>query len=688
MKNTIRRSQLVPAIVALAALLAIGAWLILGYVQKEKERDLHGWRTLLGTVADSRSQNIGQWLDAQMAVIREIAENASVRFYLTQYTATPDGGSFTPPAQAGYLRNLLEATAERSHFAGTPNQARIPANIDLPVDSGLVIVDQEGKPIAETSGFRTDDTLRATLLEVIKSGKPGLQDLYTNARGEAVIGFVMPIFHVQFGGGKQALGAVAGVKRARDGLFPLIAHKGTLTSADETVLIRREGDNISYLTPLADGTHPLRKRLPVTEDLAGSFALTQPGMFGVKKDYTGREVLMTSRTLTQTPWTLVQKVDASEALKESREHQRFLLTSLFLSVLVGLAALIAAWWHGASVKERTVSEEMRAKSRELARQSALLQSVMDGTPDLVFILSDQHLDFCNAALCRAIGEKPTALAGKTLSSILGPAAAHPIEAIITGAQSSGKAASRMTDIEIGERSGIYYVSVIPIEKGGDKRQVLCICRDMTREQEAQSKRQALMNKLVTVLTEAVDQHDPFCAEHSGRTAQVAVALGKALAIDAATLEALDMAAKLANVGKMFLPRDLLTKHDPLTAEEQALLQTHVKHSVEVLKGLDFEGPVATIVAQKSEHVDGSGYPKGLKGEELLPASRILAVANAFVAMVSARAYRAGLPLKDALDKLLVEADSKYDRHVVGALFHIAQNRHEWDSWSSPREDKG
>ena len=687
MKNSVRRSQLVPALVILVALLAIGTWLILGYAQKEKERDLHGWQTILGTVADSRAQSIGQWLDAQTTVIREIAENASVRFYLTQYIGVAEGEPPTPPAQAGYLRNLLEATAERSHFAGTPNQTRVPANIDLPVDSGLVIADQKGMPIAETSGFRTDDTLRATMLEVIKSGKPALQDFYANARGEVVIGFVMPIFHVQFGEGKQALGAVAGVKRARDGLFPLIAQKGTLTSADETVLIRREGDNVSYLTPLSDGSLPLRKQLPLTEDLAGSFALTQPGLFGVKKDYAGREVLMTSRGLAQTPWTLVQKVDASEALKESREHQRFLLTSLFLSVLVGLVGLVAAWWHGASVKERNVSEEMRAKSRELARQSKLLQSVMDGTPDLIFILANQHLDFCNSALGKAIGEQPASLAGKTLSSIFGPAAAEPIETMVQDVRTSGQAASRMIEIEIGEKSGIYYVSAIPIDKGDEKQRILCISRDMTMEQQAQTRRQALMNRLVTVLTEVVDQHDPFCAEHSGRTAQVAVALGKALSIDAATLDALDLAAKLANVGKMFLPRDLLTKHDALTSEEQALLQTHVHHSVEVLKGLDFEGPVATIVGQKSEHVDGSGYPKGLKGDELLLASRILAVANAFVAMVSARAYRAGLPLKDTLDKLLAEADTKYDRHVVAALFHIAQNRQEWDSWSSPRSGK-
>lgn len=687
MKKTLRRAQLVPAVIGLVAFLAIGIWLILGYVQKEKERDLHSWQTLLGAVADSRAQSVGQWLDAQAAVIKELAENASVRFYLTQGlgTAEPGAESSALPAQIGYLRNLLEATAERSRFSGAAAQARVPANIDLPVDSGLVIADQTGRPVAETTGFRTDDTLRATLQEAIKTGKPVLQDFYVNARGEVVLGFAVPIFHVQLGGGvQQPLGAVAGIKRARDELFPLLSRKGTLTSADETLLVRREGDAVSYLTPLADGTPALRKRLPLASaELAEAHALNDPGAFALKQDYAGREVLMASRGLAQTPWVLVQKVDATEALRESREHQRFLLTSLLLTVLVGMAALVAAWWHGASVKEHSVAADLRAKSRALAQQSALLQSVTDGTPDLIFIVAENHLEFCNQALGNIVGETPALLPGKTLSSIFGPAAAQPIEAMVQDAQAKLQGASRMIELEIGEKTRIYFFTAIPIaaEEGGHR--VLCICRDMTSEQQAQTKRQALMNQLVTTLTQIVDLHDPFCAEHSARTAQVAVALGKALGVDAPTLEALDLAAKLANVGKMFLPRELLTKLEPLTAEEQALLHSHVQHSVEVLKGLEFEGPVTTIIAQKSEHVDGSGYPNGLQGEDLLLASRILAVANAFVAMASARAYRAGLPLKETLDKLLGEADTKYDRHVVAALFHVAENRQEWVSWSAP-----
>jgi len=679
------RTHRAPAILGLVLLLVMGIWSVVHYAASEKERDLRAWETLLGVVAESRAQSVNQWVDSQYAVIRELTENASLRFYLSQTIAASNAESLeTQAAQTGYLRNLLETTAERSGFSQLSRQAMIQANIAATSDSGIVIIDKTGKVVVETSGFQSDETLKATLLRAMESGKPTLQDLYENGRGEVVLGFAIPVFAAQSGSGAQAIAAVAGVKRARDELFPLLLRKGTLTSADETLLLRREGEAIAFVSPLADGTAPLRKRIAsTTANLAEAEALGKPGGFSLRPDYSGREVLMVSRDFRQTPWVLVQKIDAAEALKESRDHQRFLLASLIFGVLVIGAGLVAAWWHGASVKDRSIAETLREKSRELATQSALLQSVVDGTPDLVFTVEQDHLKFCNKAFGILLKEAPEALREKTLSSIFGPATAHRIEAVIAESSKTAKAVSRMLDLETDTAIRHEYFTALPIPSADQSGLVLCLSRDMTAEQEAQSKRQALMKQVVGVLTCIVDSHDPYCSEHSMRTALVAGAIARELELDDAAVEVLDMAAKLANVGKMFLPRELLTKPEPLTTEEQQLLHSHVQHSVEVLKAIDFEGPVINVIAQKSEHLDGSGYPAGLIEPELLQESRILAVANAFVAMVSARAYRAGVPMEETLDRLLKESGSKYDRHVVAALFHVAENRPEWISWSAP-----
>jgi HD-GYP domain-containing protein (c-di-GMP phosphodiesterase class II) len=683
------RHQWAPAALALALLLAAGVWAIVNYAASEKERDLRAWETLLGVVAETRAQSLNQWIDTQYAVVRELAENASLRFYLSQLLVAPDAETVdAQAAQFAYLRNLLETTAEKSGFSLASQKTKVQANVAAAADSGIVIVDAAGKTIVATAGFQKDDALKATLLRAMETGKPALQDIYENAGGEVVLGFAIPVFSVQSNEpGQRPIAAIAGVKRARDELFPLLLRKGSVTSADETLLIRREGDAIAFLSPLADGTAPLRKQVSLTApNQVEVEALNRPGNFAMNLDYAGREVLTVSRSFRQTPWILVQKIDAVEALKESRDHQRFLLISLTFAVLVIAAGLIAAWRHGASVKERLVSDELRSKSQQLAEQSALLLSVMDGTPDLIFTVEHERLKFCNKAFGSLVNESPDELRGKTLSSVIGPAVAHRIDELVLESLNSSQVVSRMVDLDIASAVSQNYFSAVPIPSAEGSGLVLCLARDMTLEQNAQKKRQALMQQLVGVLTCIVDSHDPFCTEHSMRTALVAGAIARELGLGDASAETLDMAAKLANVGKMFLPRDLLTKPEMLTPEEQKTMQSHVQHSVAVLKAIEFEGPVIDVIAQKSEHLDGSGYPAGLKESDLLIESRILAVANAFVAMVSARAYRAGVPLEQTLDKLLSETGTKYDRHVVAALFHVAENRPEWIRWSSPSVD--
>ena len=92
------------------------------------------------------------------------------------------------------------------------------------------------------------------------------------------------------------------------------------------------------------------------------------------------------------------------------------------------------------------------------------------------------------------------------------------------------------------------------------------------------------------------------------------------------------------------------------------------------------GRFLKLSSRKNERPDGKGYPAGLRGENIMQEAKIIAVANAFVAMSSARAYRQGLPVKDVLDAMLSQADHAYDRNVIAALFHVAENRSDWKNW--------
>jgi HD-GYP domain-containing protein (c-di-GMP phosphodiesterase class II) len=159
--------------------------------------------------------------------------------------------------------------------------------------------------------------------------------------------------------------------------------------------------------------------------------------------------------------------------------------------------------------------------------------------------------------------------------------------------------------------------------------------------------------------------------------EVANAIGRELRLGKKERQILELAATLANLGKIMIPREILVKTEPLTDAEHELLLKHVQHGLELLENLDFDGPVLETIAQKQELLDGSGYPHGLRAEQMSQTGKILSVANTFVALTSPRAYRMGISTKNAVSELMADADTRYDRQVVAALFHIAENRKEW-----------
>ncbi len=148
------------------------------------------------------------------------------------------------------------------------------------------------------------------------------------------------------------------------------------------------------------------------------------------------------------------------------------------------------------------------------------------------------------------------------------------------------------------------------------------------------------------------------------------------------IDALSMAALLANIKKLYLPHEMLTKHTPLTGDEERVLQPHVMHTADILKALDFDGPVVQIIEQQSEWLVGRGYPAGLTADSIMQEEKIITVAKTFVEMSSARAYRPGLPVNKVMNALLEQAGLTFDRYVIAALFHIAEKISDWKNWQT------
>jgi putative nucleotidyltransferase with HDIG domain len=146
--------------------------------------------------------------------------------------------------------------------------------------------------------------------------------------------------------------------------------------------------------------------------------------------------------------------------------------------------------------------------------------------------------------------------------------------------------------------------------------------------------QAALMHTVEVATTLSEMRDPYTAGHEKRVAQIAVAIAREMGFDEGNLEGLEIAGYLHDIGKITIPSEILSKPGRLSAAEFELVKGHAQASYEVLKNVEFPWPVADMVHQHHERIDGSGYPRGLTGAQMLPGARVLAVADVVEAMAS------------------------------------------------------
>lgn len=169
-----------------------------------------------------------------------------------------------------------------------------------------------------------------------------------------------------------------------------------------------------------------------------------------------------------------------------------------------------------------------------------------------------------------------------------------------------------------------------------------------------------------------ERHDPYTAGSSRRLAALAVAIGREAGLDGERQHGLRVAALLHDVGNIAVPASILSKPAPLTETEQALMRTHVEEGCQLLADIDFGAPIADIVYQSHERFDGSGYPRGLKGDDIMLEARILAIADTVEAMCSPRPYRPAAGMDAALEELSRGAGKRYDEHLVAACTRLVR----------------
>lgn len=191
---------------------------------------------------------------------------------------------------------------------------------------------------------------------------------------------------------------------------------------------------------------------------------------------------------------------------------------------------------------------------------------------------------------------------------------------------------------------------------------------------AQEKLSEALTSMVSALVSAVETRDPYTAGHENRVGEIAHAIGKEMGWDEDRLVGLRMAAMVHDFGKISVPTKILNKPGRLNAEEWAEMRKHPETGYEILKDIPFTWPVADIMRQHHEKIDGSGYPLGLMGNAILPEAKVLTVADIVEAMTSDRPYREGTELHVALAEIEKESGLTLDPEVVSVCVTLFREK--------------
>lgn len=208
---------------------------------------------------------------------------------------------------------------------------------------------------------------------------------------------------------------------------------------------------------------------------------------------------------------------------------------------------------------------------------------------------------------------------------------------------------------------------------------VALVQDITKEITAQRKLESYIAKMEKMtlgtagaLGQVTELRDPYTAGHQHRVGALAASIAEEMGLGAHMTRGLRVAGALHDVGKIAVPAEILVKPSRLTPPEFQLVRAHAQAGYEVLKEIDFPWPVAEVASQHHECIDGSGYPNGLKGEDIAVEARIVAVADSIEAMASHRPYRPSLGLTAALAAIEAGAGTKYDPDIAKAALRLGR----------------
>jgi PAS domain S-box-containing protein len=326
-------------------------------------------------------------------------------------------------------------------------------------------------------------------------------------------------------------------------------------------------------------------------------------------------------------------------------------------------------FHGKMVRAVVVRDitERRHAEEELREKALIFENIYDAI--IVIDLEGKILNW-NPAAEKMFGFRREEILRKTIGMVT--------TKIIKGSLHDGRWIGEINFIRKDGTDGVCEITVIPmLDKDGNATSVFGVCRDITERKQSEKKlvegydqlRETLI-ATVNTLASTIEMRDPYTAGHQRRVTILACAIAEEIGLSEDQFDGLRMAGLIHDLGKINVPAEILSKPGRINDIEFGIIQYHPQICYDILKSIELPWPVAKIILHHHERIDGSGYPQGLKGDEIMLEAKILAVADVVEAMASHRPYRPALGIDVALNEIKKNKGTLYDPSIVDACVRL------------------
>lgn len=656
------RSELVMG-VAIISLVVVALLTWVAWSVRAKQGELHGQvRDRLELLATSRAEVFSAWLGGLVEQTDKLISSDLFRLYATDMDLIdadpsflitgiiPEGEAYDQMAQLTDQFPLMHQTfADFTVFAGFL--------------SGR-IVHRSGQSYIGSDSRVTPLTPAQTALikKTFAYPLPHFSTLRQTDNG-LVIDMCVPILSTAEGNGEEKAVAVALLTRSAGmTVTSLLSNTPMSASGERTRLMQMTETGFQELVPWSPGgIAPIAA--PPELDPTRRLAFDKRNSLGGQTPVFSLGVKIPDLDL----W-IVQEVDAGNATKGLQEYTRISVLIAGLIAMVTSLLFGALWWRTMGKSHKRIAGEFQALAQELEQQRNFLDSINDSIPDFIAVKNlSGNYTYANPALAEGVGRPEEEVPGLDDVALFGFDTGKRLEQSDARTLQTGEAVTVTERIFLKSREHHFQITKVTLKDDTATPQgIVSVFRDITAMVQAEERKRQAISQTVEALVKAIEFTDPYLAGHSLLMRDVSSLLAESLSLSPEDTSTVEIASHLSQIGKIFIDKAILTKVDHLTEEEKELVQKHVEHAADILRQIDFELPVFEAVYQMNERLDGSGYPKGLHGEEIGIQARVLSVANSFCAMIRPRSYRPAMSPEQALENLRASAHS-YDLHIVDAL---------------------